>query len=39
MPISSLSLVYGAARNMVTGAEVPPSIINGLLSLREKGEE
>ena len=31
--------IHGAARNMATEAEVPISIINGLLSSREKGEE
>lgn len=30
---------HGAVRNMATEAEVPMSIISGLLSLREKGEE
>ena len=30
---------HGAARNMVTGAEVPVSIANGLLSSREKGDK
>ena len=30
---------HGAARNIATGAEVPVSIANGLLSSREKGEE
>ena len=30
---------HRAARNMVTGAEVPVSIVNGLRSLREKDEE
>ena len=30
---------HGAVRNMATEVEVPMSIINGLLSSREKGEE
>ena len=34
-----LNPFHRAARNMVTGAEGPVSIINGLLSSREKGEE
>ena len=34
-----INLFHRAARNMVTGAEVPVSIVNGLLSSREKGEE
>ena len=30
---------HGSARNMVSGAEVLVSIVNGLLSSREKGRE
>ena len=33
-----VNLFHRAARNMVTGAEVPVSIVNGLLSSREKCE-
>ena len=38
-PKAYVNPFHGAVRNMAAEAEVPMSIISGLLSSREKGEE